>query len=351
MKKLISILIFSILLITPCYAAPYEDAQLHDSLPDYADELVGDSAQSPQDGLSRLGSAFTEAVSGGIDGIIKRALSIIAVAMICAVLSVFCDDAPEYVTLGGCAAIAIISVTDVNSFISSGAEVITTLSGFSKTLLPAMCAASAACGTLSSATVKYAASVLFMDSFVTLAQSVILPLIYAYLAVSIASSSFGNKSLGDISALLKRVSTLLMIATALGFTAYISISSIVASGGDAVASKLTKTAISTVLPVVGSIISDAASTVVAGAEAMRNTVGIFGMLALLAVCVSPFAIMAVNYLGYKLTAAAVRAFGCKKLASLTDCIASAIGMTLGLAGCCAIILFVSMAISIKAVGG
>ena len=142
-----------------------------------------------------------------------------------------------------------------------------------------------------------------------------------------------------------------MIAVSLGFTAYISISSIVASGGDAVASKFAKTAISTALPVVGSIISDAASTVVAGAEAMRNTVGVFGMLALLAVCVSPFAVMAVNYLGYKLTAAAVKAFGCHKLASLTDCIGSAIGMILGLAGCCAIILFVSMAISIKAVGG
>lgn len=351
MKKLIFILIFSAFLITPCYAAPYDDSQLHDSLPDYADELVGDTAQSPQDGLSRLGSAFTEAVSGGLGGVIKRALSIIAVAMICAVLTVFCDDAPEYVTLGGCAAIAIISVADVNSFISSGSEVITTLSGFSKTLLPAMCAASAACGTLSSATVKYAASVLFMDSFVTVAQSVILPLIHAYLAISIAAASFANKCLGDISSLLKRVSTLLMIAVALGFTAYISISSIVASGGDAVASKFAKTAISTALPVVGSIISDAASTVVAGAETMRNTVGVFGMLALLAVCVSPFAVMAVNYLGYKLTAAAVKAFGCHKLASLTYCIGSAIGMILGLAGCCAIILFVSMAISIKAVGG
>ncbi len=51
----------------------------------------------------------------------------------------FCDDAPEYVSLGGCAAIAIISVSDVNSFVSSGADVITALSGFSKTLLPAMC--------------------------------------------------------------------------------------------------------------------------------------------------------------------------------------------------------------------
>lgn len=351
MKKLLFIIIFALVLITPCRADVYDGAQLHDSLPDYAEDILGDSEQNPQDGLSRIGGAFSDAVSGGIGGVIKRAVSIIGVALVCAVLTVFCDDTPEYISLGGCAAIATISVADVHSFISSGTDVITALSGFSKTLLPAMCAASAACGTLSSASVKYAASVLFMDCFVTIAQSVILPLIYAFLAVGIASASFGNKSLGDISSLLKRLCTLLMTATALGFTAYISISSVVASGGDAIASKFAKTAISTALPVVGSIISDAASTVVAGAEAMRNTVGVFGMLALLAVCVSPFALMAINYLGYKITAAAVRAFGCQRLASVTDCIGTAIGMILGLTGCCVIILFVSMAISIKAVGG
>lgn len=351
MKKLLFILAFSLFLITPCRAAPYDEEQLYDSLPDYAGELAGDTSQSPQEGLDKLGSAFAETVSGGIGGVIKRIVSMIAVALICAVLTLFCDDAPDYVSLGGCAAIALISVGDVHSFIASGEEVITALSGFSKTLLPAMCAASAACGTLSSSTLRYAASVLFMDSFVTLAQSLVLPIICAYLAAGIAAASFGNKCLDGIAAFLKRLSTLLMVAAALGFTLYISISSVVASGGDAVASKLAKTAISTALPVVGSIISDAASTVVAGAEAMRNTVGVFGMLALLAICVSPFAVMAVNYLGYKLAAAAIRAFGCQKLSSLADCIGSAIGMILGLAGCCAIILFVSMAISIKAVGG
>lgn len=351
MKKLVFILLFSLVLITPCRAEPYNDEQLHESLPDYADELIGDTTAPVDESLGRIGSAFSEAVSGGIGSVIKRCSGIIAVALICAVLTAFCGDAPKHVSLGGCAAVAVISVGDVHSFISSGEEVIAALSGFSKTLLPAMCAASAACGTLSSATVRYAASVLLMDIFVTAAHSVILPLICAYLATGIASASFENKILGDIAAFLKRLSSLMMVAAALCFTLYIGISSVVSSGGDALASKLAKTAISAALPVVGGIISDAASTVVAGAEVMRNIVGVFGMLALLAVCASPFAVMAVNYIGYKLTAAAVRAFGCKKLSLLTDCIGSAVGMILGLAGCCAIILFVSAAISIKAVGG
>lgn len=352
MKKFaLMIFLISVLLITPCYAEAYDDSSLHNALPDYADGIAGEVGGDTQAGLDRVTEAFTNELSSGFKGAVTRALSIIAIAVICAVLTAFDDKTPEYVSLGGCAAIALISIADVNSFASAGTGVINALSVFSKALLPAMCAASAACGTIGAATVKYAASVLFMDAFVTVSQSVILPLIYAYLAAAVAAAAFKNARLSDIAGLIKKLCIFLMTAVALIFTIYISISSIVASGGDAVASKVAKTAISTALPVVGGIISDAASTVVAGAEAIRNGVGVFGMLALLAVCAAPFALLALNYLTYKLTSAAVRTFGCDRLSELTSSIGSAIGMMLGLAGSCAIILFVSMTISIKAVGG
>ena len=178
-----------------------------------------------------------------------------------------------------------------------------------------------------------------------------MPLIYAYLAVHIAAVSMDNKSLASVSKLIKWLCTCLMTLIALAFTVYIGLSSVIASGGDAVASKFTKTAISTALPVVGSIISDAASTVVAGAEALRNSVGVFGMLAVLAICVAPFAVMGINYLAYKAAAAMIQVFRADKLSSLADGIGSAIGMLLGLIGCCAVILFISIGISIKAVSG
>ncbi len=352
MKKFaLMIFLISVLLITPCHAEAYDDSSLHNALPDYADGIAGEVGGDTQAGLDRVTETFTNELSSGFNGAVTRALSIIAIAVICAVLTAFDDKTPEYVSLGGCAAIALISIADVNSFASAGTGAINALSVFSKALLPAMCAASAACGTIGAATVKYAASVLFMDAFVTVSQSVILPLIYAYLAAAVAAAAFKNARLSDIAGLIKKLCIFSMTAVALIFTIYISISSIVASGGDAVASKVAKTAISTALPVVGGIISDAASTVVAGAEAIRNGVGVFGMLALLAVCAAPFALLALNYLTYKLTSAAVRTFGCDRMSELTSSIGSAIGMMLGLAGSCAIILFVSMTISIKAVGG
>lgn len=350
MKKLLLIILFAFMLTGSCYAEMYDEAELRDALPEYAEDLVG-SGDHAEGGLDGLVDELKSSVSDNLGSALKKAVAIIAVTVICSMLNIFSDDTPDYVSLGGCAAIAVISISDVNSFINSSADVLNSISVFSKALLPAMCTAGAACGTIGSATAKYAASVLFMDAFVTTAQYVIMPLIYAYLAVHIAAVAINNKSLMSVSKLIKWLTTSLMTLIALAFTAYISLSSVIASGGDAVASKFTKTAISTVLPVVGSIISDAASTVVAGAEALRNTLGVFGMLAVLAICIAPFAVMAVNYLTYKAAAALIQVFRADKLSTLTDGIAGAIGMLLGLIGCCAVILFISIGISIKAVGG
>lgn len=350
-RTVLMIIIISVMLIAPCRAEVYDEAELHDALPDYADSISGEIGGDAQEGLDAVAEAFRDGLSSGLTDTVKRALSIIAVAVVCSILTVFENKTPEYVTVGGGAAIALISIADVNSFAAAGTGVINALSVFSKALLPAMCAASAACGTIGAATAKYAASVLFMDVFVTISQSLILPFIYAYLAAVVAGAAFKNARLTEIAGFIKKLCTILMTAVALLFTIYISVSSIIASGGDAVASKVAKTAISASLPVVGGIISDAASAVVAGAEAIRNGVGVFGMLALLAVCAAPFALLAMNYLAYKLTSAAVKALGCDGLSELTAGIGSAIGMMLGLAGCCAIILFISMEISIRAVGG
>lgn len=57
---------------------------------------------------------------------------------------------------------------------------------------------------------------------------------------------------------------------------------------DALAARVTKTAVSAALPVVGSILSDAASTLAAAAGTLKATIGIFGLLAVAAICLPPF---------------------------------------------------------------
>lgn len=63
--------------------------------------------------------------------------------------------------------------------------------------------------------------------------------------------------------------------------------------------KAAKFTMSSLVPVVGGILSDAAETVLAGAGILKNAVGVFGMLAVLAMCVVPFLQLGIHYLAYK----------------------------------------------------
>ena len=352
--KRVLLIIFIVLLILPstCYADGLDTGKVEDALPDEAKELAGDldDAADAQAFFDRLGDTVKQELKDSAGGILKKAVSVVIVAVLCAILALFGGDkTPELVTLCGCAAITILCVSDTNSYISQGTKAIGDISAFSKILLPAMCTASAACGEISSAAVRYAA--MFMDVFIALAQNLIVPFIYAYLAVSIASAAFDNPSLGSISKLLKWVSTSFMTLLSLGFTAYIGVSSAIASGGDKLASKIAKTTISTALPVVGGIISDAASSVVAGAEIVKNTLGAFGMIAVLSLCISPMVVIGLNYLAFKAAGAFTSTLKLPQIASLTQSIGTAFGMLLGLVGCCGVMMFISLISCMRAVVG
>lgn len=133
------------------------------------------------------------------------------------------------------------------------------------------------------------------------------------------------------------------------FTGYLAVSGALSGSSDALTAQLTKNAISTAVPVVGGIISDAAGSVLAGALVLKNAVGAFGMLAVLAICLLPFLRLAVQYLLYKLTAFLAATVGSAPLVGLIDALGSAFGLVLGMAGCCSLLLLISIASSVQVV--
>lgn len=351
MKKLVPLIIIFLLIIPVSAEDLINASELLKAVPDDVTDVIGSDIDDTENTLGRLYTSLKQSAVSALKQTEKRALSVIAVAAICGMLSIFdvSDSMPDYIHLCACAAVTVICIGDMDSYISTAVNSLNELSDFSKAALPAMCTACAACGAVSSAAAKYAASALYMDIFITAAQNVIVPLIYAYIAVTIAQAAFDNASLVGICKLLKWGCTSLMTVFTLVFTAYMSISSAVGSGGDAVTAKIAKTAISAALPVVGGIISDAASSVVAGAELIKNTVGVFGLVAVLGICVAPFALFGINYLVYKATAVLVSAFSSARISSLINGISGAFGMLLSLIGCCGIFIFISIMSCIKAV--
>jgi stage III sporulation protein AE len=181
-----------------------------------------------------------------------------------------------------------------------------------------------------------------MDLLLNLANAVIIPVIYGYVALVIANAATGSDALSAAAKFMKSLCRLLMSILTLAFIFYLTVSGVITGSADAATSRLVKTTISSSLPVVGSILSDAAGTLAAGLGVLKGAIGVFGMLAVLFVCLAPFLRLGVQYLLYKATAGVASCISDSRLSGLIDGLGTAFGMVLSLTGCAVIFLFVSI---------
>lgn len=255
----------------------------------------------------------------------------------------------DMVAVAGALAVTAVAMADVNSLIGLGRKVLFDMESFSKVLLPTITAASAASGSPGGAVARQLATMLFSDVLLSLISRLLLPLIYAYVAACTAYAALGNEGLKRISSTLKWAVTLMLTSVLLVFVGYLTVSGVIAGTADAATIKAAKFAVSSVVPVVGGILSDAAETVLAGAGILRNAVGVFGMLVVLSMCLAPFLQLGIHYLTYKAAAALTATVSGGRVAGLIDSISGAFGLVLGMTGASALLLLISMVSAITAV--
>ena len=210
-------------------------------------------------------------------------------------------------------------------------------------------AGAAAAGSPSGAVARQLATMLFSDILITLINRLLLPLVYTYIAACVAYAAVGNEGLKRIAGTLKWVVTSILTVVLLVFVGYLTVSGVIAGSTDAVTVKAAKFTMSSLVPVVGGILSDAAETVLAGAGILKNAVGVFGMLAVLCMCVAPFLQLGIHYLTYKVTSALSATVSSGRVAGLIDQIGGAFGLVLGMTGASALLLLISMVSAITAV--
>jgi len=128
---------------------------------------------------------------------------------------------------------------------------------------------------------------------------------------------------------------------------FLNITKVISSSADAAIVKAAKTTISTAVPVVGSIISDAAESVAAGASLARSALGVTGTVGVFALCALPFMQVGLQYLLYKGAAMIGGTVGGSSVSELTSKISTAFGMVLGMIGSCVFLVLMSILCAIK----
>ena len=322
-------------------------AAVSDSLPPEAEEYLYDV--SPLDGSA--GNVFSRIVDGAQEKFARAfasALRTAGVLLIVCVLIALSDtlevreNAPEYVVFAGVAAIGATALADFDSYLNLGLDSLQTMSDYSKVLLPTLSSAAAITGGAGGAAAKYAATALFMDLLLECAKNIVAPGVCALAALSVADAAVGNHTLKAAKKLLKTVCGLLLTGLSMAFTGYLAFSGVIAETADAMTARMAKTAVSSALPVVGSILSDAAGTLAAAAGVLRGSVGLFGMAAVGCVCIGPFASLGARYLAFKLSAGLCSCVADKRFTTLVEDLGTCFGMILGINGAGALMMFVSI---------
>ncbi len=352
MRHIILFLVLAAACVVPGFGAELTTPGL-----DQVWEQAEDWGVAPGDSWEQGVTHLLEEGAGQVGGLLRASLStamkLVAVVLLCALAEGARGseggEGLQAVTIAGALAITALTMTDMAAMIGMGRDTLGKMEDFSSVLLPVAAVLTAASGNVTGAAVRQGATMLFSQLLITAMDRLLVPLIYAYVAVSCAYAAVGNPGLKKVGDLLKGAVNTILTALLLAFVGYLTASGAIAGSVDAAAVKTAKMAISRAIPVVGGILADASESVLAGAGALKGTVGAAGLVVVLAICLTPFLRLAVQYIVYRGAAALCATIAQPKLSGLIDAIGAAFGLVLGMTGAGALILLVSLVSTVKAV--
>ncbi len=333
------------------FGADRLDDALTDEEKEISGELSFDGSYDTGGALARLWRSFVQRVVNELEESIAYFTSLIALSLISSLVIAICSSKEPglYVEIIACAGAAVIAIGSMESIITQTVEAMYRLSDYSKAALPVVFTAAAASGAVSSSAAKFAAVSFALDVLMSIAQKLIIPVIYAFLALAVSSSVFPNPIVAAVQKLCKWAAGTMMSAMTIAFTTYIGMVGAIGTAVDTTAVKAARSLISGTLPVVGGMISDASAMVLSAAGVVKSSAGVFGLITVCLMCMGPFALLSVKMLLFKGVSALAEAMDNKKISTLFSSLGSAMALLLGLLGSCGIMLFISLTAALKAV--
>lgn len=327
-----------------------------------ADELTAPEvlrsgvAMMPQN-TDSFADALRELVQNGINRIqpeLKIAantnMKIILSSVLLSLLAILSDKITVPVSIAGTVMIAAAMFQNTNTMVNYAAETVRDICEYGKLLCPVLTTALAAQGGITSSAALYTGTAAFIALLGVLVSRWMIPMIYLYLVFSMAGCALGEKFFRKFADAINSILHWLLKTILIVFTTYMSITGVISGLTDVAALKTAKLTMSTVVPIVGGILSDASEAVLVSLGLIKNTAGIYGILATLAVFMGPFIKVGVQYLFLKFTALICSLFPGKNLSELAGNFSTAMGLLLAMIASSCTLVFISTVCFLKGIG-
>lgn len=347
MRRVILFLCLVLLLALPAAAVEMEAP----AAPDSVAGIVPEKADSFGEGLWNVIRKTIGALDGSLSEAAGSCLAVSAVVILCAVIRQIAPSLSEGVVNVACTAAVAGSVLSASSsLITLGIGTVREISEYGKLLLPVMTGALAAQGGATSSTALYVGTAFFDSVLSTLISRLMEPMLYLFLGLSIGYAALGEDLLAQLRDFVKWALTWILKILLYTFTGYMAITKAVSGSADAAAVKAAKITISGAVPVVGGILSDASETVLSGVGVLRSTIGIYGVLTVIALFLTPFLKIGIQYLMLKAVSALCGAFDKGGAGRLLGDFSAALGLLLAMVSTQTVLQLVSTVCFLKGVG-
>lgn len=357
MRRILLVIMTLLLLTSVVFAEETTgiDTDAVEEVPDDALEVMPDISA---DGSADLWESVKETVFNALGKSgesLKSALRLCAILLTLVLLCSVAQLPPtkkaiNAVSVAGALGICAVFIGTANTMVTLATDTLQNVSDYSALMLPVLASASAMSGGMASSSALYAGTVMFSELLMQLISKLLIPALYFFLAICAAEAALSSELLTEIREFIGWLISKSLRIIVYIFLGFLSVTGVIGGAADAAAIRATKATLSGMVPVVGGIISDASETLLASASILKSSIGIFGLIVVLAICIVPFFQIGIQYLMLKVTSAISGTIGLKPHVNLLKNFSSAMGYLLAMCGTCCFLVMISCVCFIKVVG-
>ncbi|MEH6936295.1 stage III sporulation protein AE [Bacillus sp. JJ664] len=227
-------------------------------------------------------------------------------------------------------------------------EAITMMINFLRALIPILLALIATSGGVISVGFFHPILIFLMHTSGLLVTYFVLPLILVSTILSIVSIINDELQVTKLAALIRNIAVGVLGVFLTIFLGVLSVQGMTTAVTDGVAIKTAKFVTSNFIPVVGKVFADVTDTVISASLLLKNTVGIVGLVTMLAIIVFPALKILVLALIYKFSAAILQPVGSKAIINTIDVIGKSVIYLFVCLAIVSLMFFLSMTLIIAA---
>ena len=221
------------------------------------------------------------------------------------------------------------------------------LVGFINVLIPLLLTLMVYTGNIATSTVLQPIILFICNLIGNMISDVLIPIVLIIVVFSIISKISDKVQVDKLSKFLKSGVVWFLGVVLTIFVGVVSLEGTLSSSVDGITAKTAKTAVSTVIPVVGKILGDVVDSVLGCGVILKNAVGFIGVIVVIGICIMPIIKIGTLSIIYSLASAVIQPVADEKIVKLLDEMGGVFKLLLGILCSLSVLLIIGVTMVVK----